>query len=93
MVNKNILKIRKDLDKLDSLLLEIIKKRAKLVDLVIKNKKYKKDIIDKKRINFILKKIKKKSIKLRIDPSITLHIWKEMIKAFIKYEYKNFKKK
>ena len=26
MVNKNILKIRKDLDKLDSLLLEIIKK-------------------------------------------------------------------
>ena len=93
MMNKNILRIRKDLDKLDNALLEIIKKRTKLVDIVIKNKKYKKDIIDKKRINFILKKIKKKSIKLRIDPSITLHIWKEMIKAFIKYEYKNFKKK
>ena len=40
MVNKNILKIRKKLDKLDNSLLEIIKKRTKLVDLVIKNKKF-----------------------------------------------------
>ena len=39
MINKNILKIRKELDKLDNYLLEIIKKRSKLVDLVIKNKK------------------------------------------------------
>ena len=36
MVNKNILKIRKKLDKLDNNLLNIIKKRTKLVDLVIK---------------------------------------------------------
>ena len=36
MVNKNILKIRKKLDKLDNDLLDIIKKRTKLVDLVIK---------------------------------------------------------
>ena len=48
MVNKNILKIRKKLDKLDNKLLDIIKKRTKLVDIVIKNKKFKKDIIDKK---------------------------------------------
>ena len=54
MVNKNILKIRKKLDKLDNSLLEIIKKRTKLVDLVIKNKKFKKDIVDKKRISVIL---------------------------------------
>ena len=39
MINKKILKIRKKLDKLDNSLLEIIKKRAKLVDLVIQNKK------------------------------------------------------
>ena len=61
MVNKNIIKIRKELDKLDNSLLEIIKKRAKLVDLVIKNKKFKKDIVDKKRISIILKNISKKS--------------------------------
>ena len=93
MIKSGIDRIRKELDLLDTKLLGIIKKRTDLVKRVIKLKKYKKEIVDKKRINFILKKIKKKSIKLKIDPSITLHIWKEMIKAFIKYEYKNFKKK
>ncbi len=93
MIKPGIEKIRKELDRLDEKLLVIIKNRTDLVEKVIKLKKYKKEIVDKKRINFILEKIKKKSIKLKIDPSITLHIWKEMIKAFIKYEYKNFKKK
>ena len=59
MVNKNILSIRKKLDKLDNNLLNIIKKRTKLVDKVIENKKFKKDIIDKKRISVILKNISK----------------------------------
>ena len=93
MVNKNIIKIRKELDKLDDDLLEIIKKRTKLVDLVIENKKFKKDIVDKKRIAIILRNIQKKSKKNNIDPKITLRIWKSMIKAFIDYEYRNFKKK
>ena len=93
MVNKNILKIRKDLDGLDNKLLEIIKRRVKLVDLVIKNKKYKKDIVDNKRISIILKNISKKSRKKNIDPKITNRIWKSMIKAFIEYEFKNFYKK
>jgi len=93
MINRNILKIRKELDKLDNKLLDIIKKRSKLVDLVIKNKKFKKEIIDKKRILIILKNIKKKSKKKRIDPKITDKIWRSMIKAFIEYEFRNFKKK
>ena len=63
MVNKNILKIRKQLDILDDSFLNLIKKRTILVDLVLKNKRYKKDIIDKKRISIILKNIKKKSRK------------------------------
>ena len=54
MVNKNILKIRKELDKLDNALLEIIIKRTDLVILVIKNKKFKKDIVYKKRIRIIV---------------------------------------
>ena len=90
MVNKNILKIRKKLDKLDNSLLEIIKKRTKLVDLVIKNKKFKKDIVDKKRISVILLNISRKSKLKKIDPKITSKIWKSMIKAFIDYEFRNF---
>tara|TARA_B100001063_G_C16447969_1_gene396870 strand:+ start:90 stop:371 length:282 start_codon:yes stop_codon:yes gene_type:complete len=93
MINKKILKIRKKLDKLDNSLLEIIKKRAKLVDLVIQNKKFKKDIIDKKRITTILKNISKKSKYKKIDPKITNKIWKSMINAFIDYEFRNFNKK
>ena len=93
MVNKKILKIRKELDKLDNELLNIIKKRSKLVDEVIKNKKFKRDIVDKKRILVILKNIKIKSLKRKIDPIITNKIWSSMIRAFINYEYKNFKKK
>ncbi len=93
MVNKNILKIRKKLDKLDDNLLNIIKKRTILVNQVIKNKRFKKDIIDKKRISIILKNISKKSKTKQIDPKITNKIWKSMIKAFIDYEYRNFKNK
>ena len=93
MVNKNIIKVRKELDKLDNFLLDIIKKRTKLVDIVIKNKKFKKDIIDKKRISIILKNISKKSKKKNIDPKITNKIWKSMIRAFIDYEFRNFNKK
>ena len=42
MINKNIIKIRKELDKLDNNLLNIIKKRSNLVDLVIRIKNLKK---------------------------------------------------
>jgi chorismate mutase len=92
MINPKIKEIRKKLDIIDSDLLLIIKKRANLVDKVIKLKKNKKEIIDKIRINFILKKIRKRSIQLKIDPAITVSIWREMIKSFIRYEYKKFKK-
>ena len=93
MVNKNIHKIRKKLDKLDNNLIEIIRKRTRLIDIIIKNKKFKKDIVDKKRISVILKNISKKSKLKNIDPMITRKIWKSMINAFIAYEYKNIKKK
>ena len=93
MNKKNILKIRKKLDKLDNSLLKIIKKRTLLVDKVIKNKKFKKDIVDNKRIKIILKNIRKKSMIKKIDPKITNKIWKSMIKAYIEYEFRNFKKR
>jgi chorismate mutase len=92
MISPKIIKIRKTLDKIDTELLLTLKKRTNLVNEIVKLKKNKNEIIDKKRINFILKKIKKKSIQLKIDPTITVAIWKGMIQSFIKYEYKKFKK-
>ena len=92
MKNKNIKLIRKKLDNLDEKFLNLIKKRSILVDQVLKNKKHKKDIVDKQRINEILKGIKKKSKTKKIDTIVTRRIWKSMINAFIDYEYRNFKK-
>ena len=92
MKNKNINLIRKKLDKLDEKFLNLIKKRSILVNQVLKNKKHKKDIVDKQRINQILKGIKKKSKTKKIDTIVTRKIWKSMINAFIDYEYRNFKK-
>ena len=92
--NKKKLSIlRKKLDKLDNRLIDIIKVRTNLVTEVVKLKDYKNQIIDKKRISIILKKIKKKSISKKIDPKITNRIWKNMIWSYINYERKIFKKK
>ena len=93
MMNKNILKVRTQLDKLDNSFLKLIKKRTSLVNIVLKNKKFKKNIVDKKRISKILRTIYKKSKKNGIDTLITKRIWTSMIRAYIDYEYRNFKKK
>ena len=86
-------KIRQELDKLDNSLIKIIKKRTSLVKKVLALKERKNQIVDQKRINLILKNIKKKSIKNKIDPKITNKIWKNMIYAYIDFERRNFKKK
>ena len=90
---KKLIILRKKLDDLDISLLNIIKKISELVKKVLNLKDNKNQIVDKKRINFILNKIKKKSIKKRIDPKVTNRIWKNMIYSFIDFEKRNFKKK
>ena len=90
---KKLSKIRFELDKLDNILIKIIKKRTILVNKVLALKERKNQIVDQKRIRKILLNIKSKSIKNRIDPKITNRIWKNMIWAYIDFEKRNFKKK
>tara|TARA_B100000579_G_C22443490_1_gene670997 strand:- start:108 stop:398 length:291 start_codon:yes stop_codon:yes gene_type:complete len=90
---RKLSKVRLKLDNLDNKLIKLIRVRTKLVNEVLKLKEHKKDIIDKKRISMILKKIKIKSLKNKIDPRITNRIWKNMIWAYIDFEKRNFKKK
>ena len=78
MKNTKLLLIRKKLDKLD--------------DKFLLTKKFKNQIIDKKRIKKILSNIKIKSQKRKLDVKVTNEIWKSMIRAYIKYEFRNFKK-
>mgnify|MGYP001501138579 CR=1 FL=1 len=90
---KKLKKLRTNLDKLDNSFIKLLKKRTLLVNQVLKLKERKNQIIDRNRIKFILKQIKKKSIKNKIDPKITKRIWSNMIYSYIDYERRNFKKK
>ena len=90
---KKLSKIRQELDKLDNTLIKIIKKRTNLVKKVLTLKERKNQIVDQKRIQLILRNIKKKSIKNNIDPKVTNKIWKNMIYAYIDFERRNFKRK
>ena len=90
---EKLLNLRKNLDILDNHLFKLIKKRTNLVKGVLSLKEHKYQIVDNKRIKIILKRIKKKSIKAKVDPDITEHIWKNIIRAYINYEKRNFKKK
>ncbi len=85
--------LRKKLDLLDNKLIKLIRIRTNIVKDVLKLKTRKNEIVDKKRISTILKNIKKKSIKNKIDPKITNRIWKNMIMSYIDFERRNFKKK
>ena len=90
---KKLLILRRKLDQVDNKLLNLLKIRSGYVKNVLSLKEFKKEIIDKKRINLILKNIRSKSIKKGIDPKISNRIWKNMIYAFIDYEKRNFVKR
>ena len=56
-------------------------------------KEFKNQIVDHKRINKIIKNIKKRSNQHGIDPQITTRIWKSMIWGYVDFQRRNFKKK
>ena len=93
MNKKKLIKTRNIIDQIDKKIFILIKKRTLVVKKMLLLKEFKNQIVDKKRINQILIKIKKRSIKNKIDPKITSRIWKSMIWSYIDYQKKNFKKK
>jgi len=90
---KKLEKIRKKLDRLDNEFLRLIKIRTDLVNKVTKLKEFKSEIVDTKRIKKILFNIRRKSLKKKIDSTVTKKVWKNMILTYINHEKKNFKKK
>ena len=93
-MNRNKLKLaRTKVDQLDQKIFNLIKKRTQIIRYMLSLKKSKKEIVDRKRNNEILKKIKNKSIKNSIDPKLTRRIWKAMIWGYVDFQRRNFKKK
>jgi len=90
---KKLKKARNEIDQIDNNIFNLIKKRTKVVKYMLNLKEYKNQIVDQKRIKIILKNIKVKSIKNRIDPRITNRIWKSMIWSYVDFQKRHFKKK
>ena len=93
-MNKNKLKLaRKKIDQLDQRIFNLLKKRTQIIRYMLSLKKFKNEIVDKKRNSEILKRIRNKSIKNGIDPKITKRIWQSMIWSYVDFQRRNFKKK
>jgi len=88
---KNLNEVRKSIDNVDIRLVKLIAEREFYVKEALKFKISKKQIIDKKRINIVLKRIKNLSKKYKVSSLIVERIWKLMIKNFIILENKLFK--
>ena len=93
-MNKKKLKVaRNKVDQIDNKIFDLIRKRTEIIKFVLSLKKYKKQIVDHKRIGDILKKIKNKSVRYSIDSKLTLRIWKSIIWSYVEFEKRKFKKK
>ena len=90
---KNLNKARIKIDQIDRSIFNLIKKRTTLVKYMLSLKQLKNQIVDHKRINLMLKNIKKKSLQHNIDPKITIRIWKSIIWSYVDYQRRNFRKK
>ena len=91
--SKEMKLIRKKIDHVDDKLLPLMVKRSKLVEKALSLKKKQTEIVDKKRIDEISKKIVKKSIELGGNSKLLKSIWLSIIRNFIDYENEEFKKK
>ena len=87
---KNLEKVRKNIDKFDLQILKILSRRRKEVLKVIKYKP-KSKIVDQKRIEKMIKVRIAKGKKLKIESFIVKNIWLTMINSFIKLERKKYK--
>ena len=93
MNREKLKKARIKIDQIDRSIFNLIKKRTKIVKYMLGLKQFKNQIVDQKRINVILKNIRKKSVQHGVDPKVTSRIWKTMIWSYIRYQRKNFNKK
>ena len=84
--------VRKKIDKIDSKILPLMVKRSILVNKALSLKTKKSEIVDLKRISQIRKKVSSQSKKLGGNPKLISNIWMSIIKNFIDFEKKNFKK-
>jgi len=87
MSQRKIIKIRSAIDAIDKKIIRLLGLRKKQV-LKIAKYKNKKTIVDKKRINQVMKKIKAEAKNNKVDFMLVKDFWDKLIKYSIKLEKK-----
>lgn len=87
MSQRNIQRIRSSIDTIDKKIIQLLGLRKKQV-LKIAKYKNKKTIVDKKRINQIMKRIKYEAKRNKIDYVLVKNFWNKLIQYSIKLERK-----
>ena len=87
MSQKKIIKIRSTIDTIDKQIIRLLGLRKKQV-LKIAKYKNKRTIVDRKRINQIMKRIRLEARKNKIDFNLVKNFWKQLIQYSIKLEKK-----
>jgi isochorismate pyruvate lyase len=90
MSQRHIQKIRSSIDTIDKKIINLLGLRKKQV-LKIAKYKNKKTIVDKKRINQIMKRIKSEAKRNKIDYVLVKNFWNKLIQYSIKLERKMVK--
>jgi isochorismate pyruvate lyase len=87
MSQRNIQNIRSSINTIDKKIIKLLGLRKKQV-LKIAKYKNKKTIVDKKRINQIMKRVKSEAKRNKIDYVLVKNFWNKLIQYSIKLERK-----
>ena len=83
--------IRQEIDRIDTKIIGLLSKRAKLVIKAGKLKKDEQGVRDPKRVEQVINKVKLKAAEVGLDPYIAEQIYRAIISCFIDRELKEFK--
>ena len=89
---RNLNEVRRSIDNVDARLVRLIAEREFYAKEAVKFKTNRSQIIDKKRINIVIRRVRKLSKKYNVSSATVEKIWKLIIQNFIILEKKLFKK-
>ena len=87
----NLEKLREEIDKLDKEILSLITQRQKCVEKVALVKNNKDLVVDKKRIEEVIRRVKRLAKEKGLSEKIAESLWRKLIELSIDHEYEILK--
>ena len=87
----NLEKLREEIDKLDKEILSLIAQRQKCVEKVALVKNNKDLVVDKKRIQEVIRRVKRLAKEKGLSEKIAESLWRKLIELSIDHEYEILK--